>query len=148
MSPLSSSPTKVVCSTNAPFDGTISTETPLAESSSHSRVGTGPSAAQVTSRTRASFAPDIRTIYEAGFPALAVETTAGLYGPAGMSRELRERLSKDVLAVVSDPVISERMVATGQAINLGGPEDLSKTLKQQAEQMATVAKALGLKANK
>jgi tripartite-type tricarboxylate transporter receptor subunit TctC len=102
----------------------------------------------VTSRTRASFAPDVPTIYEAGFPALAVETTAGLYGPASMPRELRERLSKDVIAVVSDPVISERLVATGQAINLGGPEDLTKTLRQQAEQMATVAKALGLKAGK
>ena len=102
----------------------------------------------VTSRTRASFAPDVPTIYEAGFPALAVETTAGLYGPASMPPELRERLSKDVIAVVSDPVISERLVATGQAINLGGPEDLTKTLRQQAEQMATVAKALGLKAGK
>jgi tripartite-type tricarboxylate transporter receptor subunit TctC len=91
---------------------------------------------------------DIPTIYEAGFPALAVETTAGLYGPASMPRELRERLSKDVIAVVSDPVISERLVATGQSINLGGPDDLTKTLKQQAEQMATVAKALGLKAGK
>jgi hypothetical protein len=31
----------------------------------------------VTSRERASIAPDVPTIYEAGFPTLAVETTAG-----------------------------------------------------------------------
>ena len=102
----------------------------------------------VTSRERVSFARDVPTIYEAGFPALAVETTAGLYGPSSMPRELRERLSKDVIAVVSDPVITERLVATGQAINTGGPEELAKTLKQQAEQMAVVAKELGLKAGK
>jgi tripartite-type tricarboxylate transporter receptor subunit TctC len=65
-----------------------------------------------------------------------------------MPRELRERLSKDVIAVVSDPAITERLVATGQAINTGGPDELAKTLRQQAEQMATVAKELGLKAGK
>jgi tripartite-type tricarboxylate transporter receptor subunit TctC len=102
----------------------------------------------VTSRERVSFARDVPTIYEAGFPALAVETTAGLYGPSSMPRELRERLSKDVIAVVSDPVITERLVATGQAINLGGPDELAKTLKQQAEQMAVVANELGLKPGK
>ena len=80
----------------------------------------------MTSRERASFAPDVPTIYEAGFPALAVETTAGLYGPRSMPRELRERFAKDVIAVVSDPVITERLVATGQAINLGGPEELAQ----------------------
>jgi tripartite-type tricarboxylate transporter receptor subunit TctC len=102
----------------------------------------------VTSRARVPFAPDVPTIYEAGFPALAVETTAGLYGPGSMPRELRERLAKDVIAVVSEPAITERLVATGQAVNLGGPDELAQTLKQQAEQMATVAKALGLKAGK
>jgi tripartite-type tricarboxylate transporter receptor subunit TctC len=99
----------------------------------------------VTSRDRASIAPDVPTIYEAGFPTLAVETTAGLYGPSSMSRELRERISADVSAVVSDPVITERLVSTGQAVRTGGPEELAKTLREQAAQMATVAKALGLK---
>jgi tripartite-type tricarboxylate transporter receptor subunit TctC len=102
----------------------------------------------VTSRARAAVAPDIPTIYEAGFPPLAFETTAGLYGPAGVPRDLRERLAKDVITVVSEPAITERLVATGQAVNLGGPDELAQTLRQQAEQMATVAKALGLKAGK
>jgi tripartite-type tricarboxylate transporter receptor subunit TctC len=99
----------------------------------------------VTRRERASIMPDVPTIYEAGYPALSVETTAGLYGPKSMSAELRERLSQDVIAVVADPVITERLVATGQAVRTGGPAELTKTLKQQAQQMATVAKVLGLK---
>ncbi len=100
----------------------------------------------VTSAQRASFAPEIPTVHEAGFPELAMETTAGLYGPARMSRELRERIARDVIAVISDPVITERLVATGQLVRTGGPEELAQTLRQQAERMATVAKALGLKA--
>ena len=38
----------------------------------------------VTSRERASFAPDIPTVHELGWGGLAVETTAGLYGPKDM----------------------------------------------------------------
>jgi tripartite-type tricarboxylate transporter receptor subunit TctC len=88
----------------------------------------------------------VPTIYEAGYPELAVETTAGLYGPKTMAPELRERLSKDVVAVVSDPEITAKLTATGQAVRPGGPADLTATLKRQAEQMATVAAALGMKA--
>ncbi len=99
----------------------------------------------VTSRERASIAPDVPTIYEAGFPTLELETTAGLYGPSSMAREVRERISADVIAVVSEPAMTERLVSTGQAVRTGGPEELAKTLKEQAAQMSTVAKTLGLK---
>ena len=62
-----------------------------------------------------------------------------------MPRELRERIAADVIAVVWI-AITEWLIATGQAVRTGGPEELAKTLKQQAEQMATVGRLLGLKA--
>jgi tripartite-type tricarboxylate transporter receptor subunit TctC len=62
-----------------------------------------------------------------------------------MPAELRERLAKDVMEVVADPAITEKLTATGQAVRLGGPVELAKTLKDQAQQMATVARTLGLK---
>lgn len=99
----------------------------------------------VGGRQRVPFAPDIPTVIESGFPALNVETTAAFYGPRGMSRELRERIAKDVIAVVADPEITKRLIATGQAVRTGGPDELAETLRQQAAQAATVAKALGLK---
>ena len=100
----------------------------------------------VTRRERVSLMPDVPTIHEAGYPELSVETTAGLYGPKTMPAELRERLAKDVMEVVADPVISERLSATGQAVRLGGPAELAKTLKDQVQQMQTVARTLGMKA--
>jgi tripartite-type tricarboxylate transporter receptor subunit TctC len=99
-------------------------------------------------RERASFAPGIPTIHEAGYPSLNVETTAGFYGPRGMAQDLRERIAKDVIAVVAEPEITKRLVATGQAVRAGGPAELAETLRQQAAQAATVAKTLGLKAGK
>ncbi len=99
----------------------------------------------VTSRERASFAPDIPTVHEAGFPAMAVETTAGLYGPKGMPLELRQRIARDVIEVVSDKTITDRLLATGQVVRAGGPEELAKTIKEQSDRTAEIARELGLK---
>jgi tripartite-type tricarboxylate transporter receptor subunit TctC len=100
----------------------------------------------VGGRERIASLATIPTVHEAGYPSLNTETSAGFYGPRGMSRELRERIAKDVTAVAAEPEISKRLVATGQAVRTGGPDDLARTLREQAEQAATVAKALGLKA--
>lgn len=102
----------------------------------------------VGGRQRFSLAPDIPTVHEAGFPALNTETTAGFYGPRGMAQDLRERIGKDVVAVVAEAEITKRLTATGQIVRTGGPAELAQTLKEQAAQMATVAKTLGLKGGK
>ncbi len=102
----------------------------------------------VGGRSRASLAADVPTVHEAGYPSLNTETTAGFYGPRGMAPELRARIAKDVIAVVNDPEITKRLVATGQAVRTGGPDELAQTLKEQATQAATVAKTLGLKGAK
>ena len=99
-------------------------------------------------RQRFSLAPDIPTVHEAGFPTLNTETTAGFYGPRGMAQDLRDRIGKEVVAVVAEPEITKRLVATGQMVRTGGPADMAQTLKEQAAQMATVAKTLGLKSGK
>jgi tripartite-type tricarboxylate transporter receptor subunit TctC len=102
----------------------------------------------VTSRQRASFAPEVPTVVEAGYPSLALETVVGLFGPKIMARELRERVSADVVAVLSDPAIVARFAATGQVVRAGNPQELATSLKEQAERAAVVAAALGMKANK
>jgi tripartite-type tricarboxylate transporter receptor subunit TctC len=99
----------------------------------------------VTSRERASFAPDIPTVHELGWGGLAVETTAGLYGPKDMPLPLRERIARDVIDVVSDKTITDRLLATGQVVRPGGPKELADTIKEQSELTARIAKVLELK---
>jgi tripartite-type tricarboxylate transporter receptor subunit TctC len=99
----------------------------------------------VTGRERASFAPDIPTVYELGFGGLGVETTAGLYGPKDMPLALREKIARDVIEVVADPVITERLLATGQVVRPGGPAELAETIKEQSELTARIADTLELK---
>jgi tripartite-type tricarboxylate transporter receptor subunit TctC len=97
-------------------------------------------------RERVASLRDIPTVHEAGFRSLNTETTAGFYGPRGMAQDLRERIAKDVVAVVAEPEITKRLIATGQMVRTGGPVELAQTLREQADQAATVAKTLGLKA--
>jgi tripartite-type tricarboxylate transporter receptor subunit TctC len=99
----------------------------------------------VTSRERASFAPDVPTVYELGFGGLGVETTAGLYGPKDMPLALREKIARDVVEVVADPVITERLLATGQVVRPGGPAELAATIKEQSDLTARIADTLELK---
>jgi tripartite-type tricarboxylate transporter receptor subunit TctC len=99
----------------------------------------------VTSRERASFAPDIPTVHELGFGGLGVETTAGLYGPKDMPLPLREKIARDVIEVISDKTITERLLATGQVVRPGGPAELAATIQEQSDLTSRIAATLELK---
>jgi tripartite-type tricarboxylate transporter receptor subunit TctC len=97
----------------------------------------------VNGHQRASILPDIPTASESGFPALEVEGLVGLFGPRGISNELRQRIGADVVAVAADPTIAERLIGTAQVPNPGGPAEFAAAIDRQRAQIATIAQALG-----
>ena len=100
----------------------------------------------MTSATRAPIAPEIPTVSEAGYPALELESQVGLFGPRGMPSELRARIAADLEAIAAqDPVIADRLAATGQIVNVRGPEAFAAGIAAQRAKLATIAKALGIK---
>jgi len=99
----------------------------------------------VNSRERMPASPDIPTAIEAGFPSLELEGLVGLFGMRDMSAELRERIGRDVVEVSRDPVMAERLLRTGQVLNPGGAAEFQASIKQQTDQVAAIAKFLGLK---
>jgi tripartite-type tricarboxylate transporter receptor subunit TctC len=98
----------------------------------------------VTNSARAPAYPDIPTAAEAGFPALSVDGLVGLFGPSDMPKALRERIAADVKAVATDPVIGERLATTGQVLNIGGPDEFAASIAAQRDQIAAMAKHLGV----
>jgi tripartite-type tricarboxylate transporter receptor subunit TctC len=101
----------------------------------------------VTSRQRVGIAPDIPTVTEAGFPYLGLDSLIGLYGPRGMSTALRESIAADIRAVVAaDPTIATRLAATGQVVDIRGPAEFAAGVKEIRDQLASIAKTLGIKA--
>jgi tripartite-type tricarboxylate transporter receptor subunit TctC len=98
----------------------------------------------LTNTARAPAVPAIPTVKEAGYPALTLNGLVGLFGPPGMSIELRKRIAAD-LGAVADKTIADRMTASGQILNVGGPEKLTKSIDEQRAKIAAFAKELGIK---
>ncbi len=101
----------------------------------------------VTGRQRAPSAPEVPTVTEAGFPALVMESIGGIFGPRGMPLATREQIAADVrAAVASDPTIAAKLEATGQVVDIRGPVEFAAGIKELNEQLAGIAKVLGMKA--
>jgi tripartite-type tricarboxylate transporter receptor subunit TctC len=99
----------------------------------------------VTNTERAPSEPNVPTVEEAGQPALTIDGLVGLFGPSDMAMELRRRIAADIGAV-ADTTIKERLSATGQLLNVGGPDQFQKSIDAQRAQVAAFAKELGIAA--
>jgi tripartite-type tricarboxylate transporter receptor subunit TctC len=97
----------------------------------------------VTNSQRAPTRPDLPTVTEAGYPALTLDGLVGLFGPEGMPLELRQRIAADIRAV-ADATVADRLTATGQIVNIGGPEEFAKSIDEQRARAAAIAKVLGI----
>ena len=99
----------------------------------------------VNNRTRAAAAPDVPTAREAGYPSLEVEGLVGLFGIKALSSELKEKIAADFRAVAADGAIAERLKATGQIINIGGPKEFAEAIAEQRAKVAATVKAIDFK---
>lgn len=101
----------------------------------------------VTSKQRAPSQPDVPTAIESGYPDLTFESIGGVFGPPGMSEELRNRIAADFRKVAAaNPEIEKRLAATGQIMSLRSPAEFAAAIKEQRVTLAGLAKTLGLKA--
>jgi tripartite-type tricarboxylate transporter receptor subunit TctC len=97
----------------------------------------------VTNSVRAPTEPNLPTVAEAGYPALAIDGLVGLFGPPGMPLDLRERITADIRAIV-DKTIEDRLTTTGQLTNVGGPQEFGQSIDEQRAKVAAFAKELGI----
>jgi tripartite-type tricarboxylate transporter receptor subunit TctC len=97
----------------------------------------------ITNTARAPNLPDLPTVAEAGYPGLTVDGLVGIFGPTGISQAVRDKITADVKAVADD-TIRDRLMTTGQLLNVGGGEEFGKSLEEQRQQVAGFAKKLGV----
>jgi tripartite-type tricarboxylate transporter receptor subunit TctC len=97
----------------------------------------------ITNTVPSPMQANLPTVAQAGFPALTVDGLVGLFGPTGMPLDLRERITADIKSVADDR-IRDRLAATGQILNVGGPQEFAQSIEQQRKQVADFAKALGV----
>ena len=99
----------------------------------------------VTASQRASILADIPTTAEAGFPDITIDGLVGIFGLRDMPAAVRERIATDVIAVLKDPAILEKLTATGQVVNPGTPAEFSAAIDKQKAQATEAGKILGIK---
>jgi len=101
----------------------------------------------VQNRSRAPALGDLPTVAEAGFPELSFDGLVGVIAArgSGISDATRDGIAADVRAAVADPVIAERLTATGQIVSPGTPAEFAAAIDEQAAHLATFARALGIK---
>jgi len=67
----------------------------------------------VTSRSRSPLAPDVPTVGELGYPQLVAENYFGVSGPAGLPKEVSDKLATALATVVADPAVIKRFEELG-----------------------------------
>ena len=60
-------------------------------------------------------------------------------------KELKEKIAADFKAVVADGSIGDRLKATGQVINVGGPKEFADSIDEQRAKVAATVKAIDFK---
>ncbi|OGA51431.1 MAG: hypothetical protein A3F74_25665 [Betaproteobacteria bacterium RIFCSPLOWO2_12_FULL_62_58] len=100
----------------------------------------------VTSAKRASGAPDIPTIAEAGVPGYEAVTWFGLLAPAGTPREIVSRLHADVVRALQDPAVKKRFIDDGaEPTPSGSPEEFAALIRAEIAKWARVIRDAGIK---
>jgi tripartite-type tricarboxylate transporter receptor subunit TctC len=94
---------------------------------------------------RAPMLPDVPTAREAGTPALSMDGLVGLFGPKEMPKDVRDRISADVIAVASDAELAAKISATGQIVRPGGADEFAKEIAVQTKVVSDAAAAAGVK---
>ena len=86
----------------------------------------------VTPDKRTSLAPNLPTVGEAaGLPDFGVTAWMGVFGPAGMSANIIERLSSEIGKILTNSALQERFVSMGVEPAPAGPQEFQTFVRDQ-----------------
>lgn len=99
----------------------------------------------VTSAERDPQLPDVPTMREAGFPDLATAGWQGLFGPAGLPRDVVARLAAELDKVLARAEVRQKFADAGTPVALRGPEAFATFVQDENRRWLPVIKASGAK---
>jgi tripartite-type tricarboxylate transporter receptor subunit TctC len=98
----------------------------------------------VTTATRWAGLPDVPTLVET-VPGYEVSAWYGVGAPKNTSREIIEKLNKEINAGLADPTIKARLADLGVVTMAGSPGDFGKLIADETEKWAKVIRAANIK---
>jgi tripartite-type tricarboxylate transporter receptor subunit TctC len=100
----------------------------------------------VTTASRSPLLPDVPAMSET-LPGYATEVWWGLLGPRGMSPELVDKLSRDVVAALNTDAVKERLAKFGASPVGSTPQQLDAKIHADYEKWGPIIKAAGITAD-
>jgi tripartite-type tricarboxylate transporter receptor subunit TctC len=98
----------------------------------------------VTASHRSPAFPELPTVAEAGVPGYDAPTWTGLVAPAGVSREIVDKLNAAVNRAVRAPTFVEAFARTGNEPGGGTPEEFAATIAADSAKWGAVIARAGI----
>jgi tripartite-type tricarboxylate transporter receptor subunit TctC len=118
----------------------------LATAAAHAKAGRLRMLA-VTSARRSQAVPEVPTVREAGVPGYVYETWFGLFAPAGTPKSILARLNRGAVKILGTAEVRDQLFSQGVEVDSSTPEELAKTLREEAATWATLIRSAGIPIN-
>ena len=99
----------------------------------------------VTTRQRSPLLPDVPTTTELGYPSLVAENYFGVSGPAGLPKDVSDKLGQALAQIVADPGIVKRFEELGITTVKMSAGEFAELVNKQANDWSPLIKAMDLK---
>ena len=96
----------------------------------------------VSSAHRMPEFPDVPTLAELGYPDLAVTTWFGFAGPAGLARNITDRMNREIGAALDAKAVRGRLDADGFERAKMSPDELTAFVQSELAKWSPLAKKL------
>ena len=98
----------------------------------------------VLSDKRSIHLPEVPTLVESGIP-LVAPGWGGLGAPAGLPKQLVNRLSSELARIVTLPDVRERIAAVGAEPHHSGPQEFAAFIRSELERWRPIIQQAGVK---
>ena len=99
----------------------------------------------VTGAHRDNNLPEVATVREQGFAGMEAVGFQGLVGPAGLPRDVVERLSTELRKVLASADVRGKFSAAGAEVNPRGAAEFAAYVKAESEKWSTLIAKRGIK---
>ena len=97
----------------------------------------------VTSPERLPMLPNVPTMREAGYPELQTVLWQGLSGPAGLPKEIVERLSAELKRTLAKAEVRERFAKNGTPATYLAPNEFEELIRADIKRWLPIVKSSG-----
>jgi len=98
----------------------------------------------VTTTTRSPTSPDVPTVAESGLPGFESGSWLALLGPAGMPKDLTEKIAADVKAVLADEATRKALIDQGAIARSSTPAELQALIDNDRKRYAKIIQEKGI----